>query len=169
MPLISNNTWVIRKSADIYADLGEHAMGEQLPLLWLGSIWSRWKIFLPILPPLILILAFTSSSRLDIRMFGSQMQTVLVLFVVVCALIVIAVTLEALRAGFIPGLYWVSWSPSGLECRFLGRTLRAAPGTQVDVKELRPFVMLVRTGDSPWIPVSKKMLRKLATPASSIA
>ena len=67
--------------------------------------------------------------------------------------------------GFLPSIYWVGWSPSGLDVRVFERSCVLRVGEAVEVTRYPGFPALVRTKSGARTVLSMHLLRLVASRA----
>lgn len=158
-----SSDWVIRSSDEVSATLGEFAFGERTPILSIGPRWERWCGVLSVTGFLGVMAWSAYNSWAGGYLTGEDIAMRLIFGGMFAALGVG----YAIRWGWLPFIYDLGWSPAGLEASLFRRRFVFPPGSRVRVNESWPPFMLIRSPRGRWVPVPRRILESIASPALS--
>lgn len=154
-------TWIIAHPDDVSQVLGEMATGERIPVLhwlWPSRAWYStwfgaflvWAVFLAML-----------IDRMNSKGLSGQL---VLLFALVTVFFTMPPILQLTRSGLLPFLYWIEWSPAGLEITLLGRTTNFPARRPIRVWHVHPIILAIRKPGSRWVPIPHAVLERIAAP-----
>jgi hypothetical protein len=135
---------------------GEYATGEQVMLLKQARALRPVRsavasVYVPFMFSLLFIsMAHSSSTGLSTDPF---------VWVFGCS-VILYVVLDRIQAGWLPALYALEWSPTGLDARLLWWSDVIPPGTEVTVR-FGLLVTAVRSPGGRWYPVPGEVFDRL--------
>lgn len=157
-------TWIIAHPDDVSEVLGEPATGERIPVLhwlWPSRAWYStwfgvflvWAVFLAVL--------------IDRWVANGPSVFVIIQFVIASVVFLIPPTIQMIRSGLLPFLYWIEWSPAGLDITLLGRTTHFPARKPIRVWHVHPIILAIRKPGSRWVPIPHAVLERIAAPESA--